>query len=63
MSLRYVDDTFILWSHLENVQTLLDHVKYRDEYNMGTNYQKVELENRIMSSGKKSYIVVIIIVM
>ena len=26
MWLRYVDDTFILWSHQEDVQTLLDHV-------------------------------------
>ena len=26
MWLRYVDDTFILWSHQENVQILLDHV-------------------------------------
>ena len=26
MSLRYVDDTFILWPHQEDVQILLDHV-------------------------------------
>ena len=26
MWLRYVDDTFILWPHQEDVQTLLDHV-------------------------------------
>ena len=26
MWLRYVDDTFILWPHHEDVQTLLDHV-------------------------------------
>ena len=26
MWLRYVDNTFILWPHQENVQTLLDHV-------------------------------------
>ena len=26
MWLRYVDDTFILWPHLEDVQILLDHV-------------------------------------
>ena len=26
MWLRYVDGTFILWSHQEDVQTLLDHV-------------------------------------
>ena len=26
MWLRYVDDTFILWSHQEDVQTVLDHV-------------------------------------
>ena len=24
--LQYVNDTFILWPHQENVQTLLDHV-------------------------------------
>ena len=24
--LRYVDDTFVLWPHQEDVQTLLDHV-------------------------------------
>ena len=27
MWLRYVDDTFILWSHQEDIQILLDHVK------------------------------------
>ena len=26
MYLRYIDDTFILWPHQEDVQTLLDHV-------------------------------------
>ena len=26
MWLRYVDDTFILWPHQEDVQILLDHV-------------------------------------
>ena len=24
--IRYVDDTFILWPHQEDIQTLLDHV-------------------------------------
>ena len=30
--LRYVDDTFILWPHLENVQILLDHVNSIQPY-------------------------------
>ena len=32
MRLTYIDDTFILWPHQEDVQTLLDHVNSNQPY-------------------------------